>query len=212
MNIFKDQYIIIDDFYDDPDTINDLVKTFPTEEVSAGNYAGVMSELSLYTDDHENFFNSISIGVQVQPCSSLSGKFRFSTINDLPKQTIHFDPGLNQIWSGVVYMEKEPENATYEDLQSYGTHFWKHDRTGLHSIPVTQEGIEKYGWKNADDLKVFLETEGNDESLWTKTFTVPYKYNRLVLFRPWLFHSPGKSFGTDISYCRLIQTFFLGIK
>ena len=87
MNMFKDQYIIIDDFYDDPDTINDLVKTLPTEEISAGNYAGVMSELSLYTDDHEKFFNSISREVQVQPCSSqtsLKSKSRFYfTDNDL---------------------------------------------------------------------------------------------------------------------------------
>lgn len=210
--MIKNQYVIVDNFYDDPESITQLIKTLPTEKSSGGNYAGVMSEMSLYTEDHDAIFKSLSNGLDVQNNSPLSGKFRFSTINDVPKQNIHFDPGFKQIWSGVVYMEKEPEGSTQEDLLSYGTHFWKHNRTGLDSIPLTKEGIEQYGWKNVDDLKNFLETDGMDESLWTKTFTVPYKYNRLVLFRPWLFHSPGKSFGNDISHCRIIQTFFLGLK
>jgi hypothetical protein len=70
--------------------------------------------------------------------------------------------------------------------------------------------IEKYGWKNVDDLKEFLETDGMNESLWDKTLEVTYRYNRLVLFRPWMFHSPGKNFGDTKENCRVLQTFFLG--
>ena len=209
--MFKSQYIIIDDFYDDPDAINALAKSMPTEEYTGGNYGGVMTEEAFFTDDHKNIFSQLS-NTEVISSTVLSGKFRFTTKYDKAGQHIHFDPGHNQIWSAVIFMEKEPEDATEDDLRRYGTHFWKHNRTGLTSIPHTQEGIEQYGWKGVDDLKVFLETEGTDESFWTRQFSVPYKYNRLVMFRPWLFHSPGEFFGEDKSRCRLIQTFFLGLK
>jgi len=46
--------------------------------------------------------------------------------------------------------------------------------------------------------------------LWETTFTVPYKYNRLVLFRPWLFHSPGESFGDTLQSSRIVKTLFPG--
>ena len=209
--MLKNQYIIVDNFYDDPETITTFITGSPTEESSGGNYSGVMTELSLYTDNHVEIFKSLT-GMDLVPSTQLNGKFRFTTIIDTHKQDIHFDPAPSNQWSGVIYLGKEPEGCTQEDLNSYGTHFWTHDRTGLNSIPFTQEGIEKYGWKGVPDLKEFLETEGNDHSLWTKTFSVPYKYNRLVLFKPWLFHSPGKSFGIDKSNCRIVQTFFLGLK
>ena len=119
------------------------------------------------------------------------------------KQDIHFDPGEPGFaWAGVCYMTPNIENTE-------GTVFWKHKRTGLESIPRTQEGIEKYNWYNVDDLKVFLETEGVDYSNWEKVLSIPYRYNRLVLFRPWLFHSPGPSFGDTIETARCIQTYFL---
>jgi hypothetical protein len=209
--LFKNQYIIVDDFYEYPDAINALAKSMSTEESTGGNYGGVMTDEQFFNDSHKQIFNELS-GIEVIPSTQLTGKFRFTTKYDKAGQHIHFDPGHNQIWSAVIFMEKEPEGATEEDLKAYGTHFWKHNRTGLTSIPHTQEGIEEYGWKGVDDLKVFLETEGNDQSLWTRQFSVPYKYNRLVMFRPWLFHSPGDFFGEDKSNCRLIQTFFLGYK
>jgi len=190
--LFKNQYIIVDDFYEYPDAINALAKSMSTEQSTGGNYGGVMTDEQFFNDSHKQIFNELS-GLEIIPSTQLTGKFRFTTKYDKAGQHIHFDPGHNQIWSAVIFMEKEPEGATEEDLN-------------------TQEGIEKYGWKGVDDLKVFLETEGNDASLWTRQFSVPYKYNRLVMFRPWLFHSPGDFFGEDKSHCRLIQTFFLGYK
>lgn len=208
--MIKNQYIVVDDFYDDPEVITAFIAQSETEEASAGNYSGVMTKIALYTDTHAAIFKSLTGGIDLFPTTQLTGKFRFTTANDTVKQDIHFDPAVNNMWSSVIYLGKEPEGCTQEDLNSYGTHFWRHNKTGLTSIPLTQEGIEKYGWKGVPDLKVFLETEGCDHSLWTKVFTVPYKYNRLVMFRPWLFHSPGTPFGTDKTNCRIVQTFFLG--
>ena len=83
-------------------------------------------------------------------------------------------------------------------------------KTGLEEIPRSIEGLAKHGLKSKQDIKNFLEVDGIDNSLWEKTLTIPYKYNRLVLFRPWLFHSPGKSFGKTLESSRIVQTLFLG--
>lgn len=199
-------YIIVDDFYPNPDEIHFIANTFQTEESSGGNYSGVMTNLPFFTKEHQKIFHHLT-GQFLDSATSLSGKFRFSTEEETSKQLIHFDPGMNTQWAGIVYLQK-PEH--YPSDNTHGTYFWKHKRTGLASIPLTQEGIEKYGWSNVDDLKTFLETDGLDTSLWEQTLYVPYKYNRLVMFRPWLFHSPGNNFGTTKENCRLIQTFFLG--
>jgi hypothetical protein len=115
---------------------------------------------------------------------------------------IHYDVDIKTKWAGVVYLSKEHPKTD-------GTCFWRHKKTGLEIAPNTVEGFAQYGWKGFPDLKAFLETEGLDESLWEKTFSIPYKYNRLVLFRPWLLHSPGPAFGKTLDTCRIVQTIFL---
>lgn len=199
-----DRFLIVDNFYADPDSIRNYAISLQKEDESGGNYAGVMSLNHFLTQEHLDSFQQL-FGHAVEPSTQLTGKFRFSKTGDEMKQQIHFDPGKNQVWAGVWYGSKD-----YPD--TIGTSFWKHKRTGLESIPLTQSGIEQYGWKNADDLKVFLETDGIDYSKWDMTFSVPYKYNRLVMFRPWLFHAPGESFGDSIETARLVQTFFFSPK
>jgi len=206
--MFMKQAIVIDDFYPHPDGIYDMIFSLPTEEKSGGNYSGVMTEGSFFTKEHVNIFRHIT-GDELISSTFLNGKIRFSLETDEASQHIHFDPGFNSTWAGVCYLQK-PEYYSVEN--NSGTSFWRHKKTGLDSIPLTQEGIEKYGWKNVEDLRNFLETDGIDESLWDKTLEVPYRYNRLVLFRPWMFHSPGRNFGDKKENCRILQTFFLGKK
>jgi hypothetical protein len=195
-----DRFIIIDNFYTDPDAVRNHALSLPKEDVTGGNYSGIMSLDHFLTPEHLSAFAKV-FGHEVSPSTQLAGKFRFSQIGNAATQNIHFDPGLNQVWAGVWYGSKEHPEVD-------GTAFWKHKRTGLESIPPTQEGIEQYGWNGVDDLKLFLETDGVDYSKWDKTFSVPYKYNRCVFFRPLLFHSPGPEFGTDLESARLVQTFF----
>ena len=202
------QVIVVDDFYPNPNEILMIANAFETEEESGGNYSGIMTKMPFFQPEHQKIFHKLT-GDVLFPATQLNGKFRFSLASETSKQDIHFDPGLNCAWAGIVYLqntEKLPDGDN-----EYGTHFWKHKRTDLSSIPLTQEGIELYGWKNVDDLKVFLETDGLDRSLWEETLYVPYKFNRLVLFRPWMFHSPGKNFGDTKENCRVLQTFFLSV-
>lgn len=198
--------IVIDDFYPNPDEIHFIANTLETEDESAGNYSGIMTKYAFYQDEHKKIFHHLT-GQLLSPATGLNGKFRFSMEDEKGKQHIHFDPGMNTQWAGVVYLQK-PEH--YEKENEYGTYFWKHKDKKIASIPLNQQGIEAYGWNNVEDLRNFLETDGLDESLWENTLYVPYRYNRLVMFRPWMFHSPGKNFGNKKENCRLIQTFFLG--
>lgn len=204
--IFLHQAIVIDDFYPEPDKIHEMIYNMPTEDKSGGNYSGIMTDDAFFTPQHQDIFQHIT-GEKLVPSTSLAGKIRFSLETDQASQHIHFDPGANSVWAGVCYLQK-PEHYPAEN--DYGTIMWRHKRTGLSSIPMTQEGIEQYGWKTVEDLRIFLETEGLDESLWDKTLEIPYRYNRLVLFRPWMFHSPGRNFGDKKENCRVLQTFFLG--
>jgi hypothetical protein len=198
LSIFDRMYIV-DNFYTDPDQIRNYVLSSNKNEESNGNYAGVMSVDSFLTQEHLDIISTL-IGNKVIPSTSFTGKFRFTKEKDEYQQDIHFDPYGNS-WAGVVYLTPNIEDTD-------GTIFWKHKKTGLESIPRTLKGINQYGWKDTDDLKTFLTTEGVDHSCWNKTMVVPYKYNRMVIFRPWMFHSPGSSFGDTFENCRLIQTFF----
>jgi len=162
-----------------------------------------MTTKSYLGEQHREIFKKLTMEPSIDSSTNANGKIRFTKPDDPFKFHIHYDVDMETKWAGVIYLSKNhPETD--------GTSFWRHKRTGLEIAPNTVEGFNKYGWKSFEDLRSFLETEGIDESLWEKTLTVPYKYNRLVLFRPWMLHSPGPAFGDTLENCRVIQTLFLG--
>lgn len=198
------RYIIVDDFYNDPDElVRVALSTMREEDSPSGGYAGVMTTKAFLAEPIRQMFQKLTLEPSIQSSTNANGRIRFSRENDTFKFHIHYDVDMQTKWAGVVYLSKDHPNTD-------GTCFWKHKRTGLEIAPNTVEGFAQYGWKSFHDLKVFLETEGLDESLWEKKFTVPYKYNRLVLFRPWLLHSPGPAFGNTLENSRIVQTLFLG--
>lgn len=195
-----DRFIIVDNFYKTPDEVRNHALTMEKELESGGNYAGIMTVDHFLTAEHLEVISKL-VGHRVKPSTGFTGKFRFTKEDDTYVQDIHFDPGDNNcLWAGVCYL-------TPIDSLVDGTIFWKHNLTGLTSIPLTIEGLTRHGF-SPDTLKDFLNTDGVTHSMWTKTFSVPYQYNRLVLFRPWMFHSPGVGFGNSIDTARSVQTFF----
>ena len=197
LSIF-DTYYIVDNFYKNPDGVRQLAISSEKEETTGGNYAGVMTHNAFLTQEHLDIIGYL-VRAKVKPSTQFTGKFRFTKTGEVGTQDIHFDPGDNDCaWAGVCYLSPDvPDNTE-------GTVFWRHKQSGLEAIPRDEEGIKPFG-----DLKKFLDTDGVDYDKWDRVLTIPYKYNRLVLFRPWLFHSPGTPFGDTIDNCRLIQTFFL---
>lgn len=198
------RYIIVDDFYSNPDELVRVALSSMREEDSPiGGYAGVMTTDSFLGENLREAFQKLTQEPSINSSTNANGRLRFTRANDPFKFHIHYDVDVETKWAGVVYLSKNHPKTD-------GTCFWRHLRTGLEVAPNTVEGFAKYGWRNFSDLKAFLETEGLDESLWEKTFSIPYKYNRLVLFRPWLLHSPGPAFGESLESSRIVQTLFLG--
>ena len=62
--------------------------------------------------------------------------------------------------------------------------------------------------KSHNDMLNFFNIEGTDVSKWTEVDNIAFKYNRLVMFNPFLWHSQGDLFGNDLEDARLIQLFF----
>jgi len=197
------RYYIIDDFYGNPDDLVSAAIDSLNGNVLRGNFSGVMTSQTYLSGTQQKFFKGLLNEPSIDSSTELNGKIRFSKQGDSFVQHIHFDGGLKTNWSGVIYLSKDHPNVD-------GTVFWKHKRTGLEEMPRSVEGLAKYGWRSNDDIRRFLETDGVDQSKWEKTLSVPYKYNRMVLFRPWLFHSPGDAFGDSIHTSRIVQTLFLG--
>ena len=53
-----------------------------------------------------------------------------------------------------------------------------------------------------------LGTDTMDDSKWEMTMRVPMRFNRLILIRPWLWHTAGESFGTTPENGRLVYLMF----
>ncbi len=113
---------------------------------------------------------------------------------------IHVD-GANR-WSGIVYL-------TLPEYCRGGTEFYRHkgldsDHAPLYDSEVTEAGYDSCALFTQD----LTRRDSNDESNWEHLFTVPMRFNRCVLFRPWFWHTPGKSFGDREENARLVQMFF----
>ncbi|MEM7330204.1 MAG: DUF6445 family protein [Pseudomonadota bacterium] len=105
-------------------------------------------------------------------------------------------------WSGIIYL-------TLDEHCQGGTHIFTHKATGWDTAPVWPGMAEAAGYANADEaLQTILETDNNDRSKWEETMMVPMKFNRLVLFRGYIWHDAGVSFGTSPENGRLILPIF----
>jgi hypothetical protein len=195
--------VIHDDFYSNPDQIVELVKSLEFEDPNQGNYPGKNSKFIHYPEEFNDFFSWMT-GEKVKAATgSSAGMFRLTTAEDRFKQKIHIDlPNMNCSWAGVLYLNKEFKPDA-------GTKFWQHKETGMDELPLNSNDASTLGFHSLDDVKKFMETDGLDESKWNCVMSVPLKYNRLVLFRPWMWHSIGAQFGHNDDTARLTQLFFL---
>lgn len=197
------RYYIIDDFYNDPDELVPVAIESAKDVGARGNFAGLMTNQSFLSIHQQEMFQKLLLEPVIDSSTPLNGKVRFTKKGDPYRQNIHFDGGFDTKWSGVVYLSKDHPTTD-------GTIFWKHKRTGLEEIPRTEAGLIAADLYSSEQIKNLLVHEGVNTHYWEKTFAVPYKYNRLVLFRPWLFHSPGDAWGDTLETSRMVQTLFLG--
>ncbi|MCD9030450.1 DUF6445 family protein [Luteimonas sp. Y-2-2-4F] len=127
-------------------------------------------------------------------------KFRITLGHDVGRARVHIDQGAH--WSGILYLSRP------EDCRG-GTEFFRHLPTGTDQAPITQAGIEAMGFRTGAELhRAIIEQDSNDASRWEMTMRVPMRFNRLVLLRPWLWHTAGEAFGDTLENGRFVYLMF----
>lgn len=144
---------------------------------------------------------SLLVGEPVLPIHPLEshGKCRLTLSNDKGRGKVHID---HCYWSGILYLTRP------EDCRG-GTDFFRHIRTRTDRAPLTREDLAKMGYDDFDKVhRDLIELEGTQENKWELTMTVPMRYNRLVLLRPWMWHTAGPGFGDRPENGRLVFLMF----
>jgi len=126
-------------------------------------------------------------------------KFRITLASDEGKGKVHVDPGY---WSGVLYLSRP------EDCRG-GTDFFRHRRTNTDRRAMNEKELADMGYSSIEEShRDIIERDGLDDSCWETTMSVPMRFNRLLLLRPWLWHTAGPGFGDSLHNGRLVYLMF----
>ena len=191
--------IIIDDFYETPDTVrNDCISMLNDNYFSHDQTGGRCYPMLLEPSTKEYLLGLIkekfNMDVEIH-----GGESRVVTVNDEGFSFVHKDVNAFNI---IIYLSKDQDGTV-------GTSFWeydgKHDFDDLWVKHVVAEPTEE-SWSA---FHIITEEVSKPDS-WNKKFSIPMKYNRLVLFDADRWHSAGDfdnmgRFGNDIESGRLIQ-------
>ena len=192
--------LIIDDFLADPHGVRRAALGLGYDPaLKDGNYPGLLSDVPLEINGFDAAV-AARIGVPVAPMAGTThGHCRLTLAGDKGASGVHIDPCF---YSGILYLSL-PEHARG------GTDFFRHRPTGLDRVPTTDLALLESGFGDVNDL---VERVVNADTLkparWEKVMTVPMRFNRLVLFSPWLFHNSAPGFGRSGADGRLVMLLF----
>ena len=197
---FRKNLIVVDNFYKDPDAVRNFALGVEYQEDKVRNWPGRDSEHKHGKEELTRLCSEIVGQELTTKPSNKCSYFRKTKVGQYGTQDVHFDPNPGLVWAGVIYL-----TPTFHPTG--GTKFWKHKRTGWEFAPGMAEA-ERYGIQTHDDMVNFFNIEGKDRSKWIETDNIAFKYNRLVMFNPFMWHSNGEWFGTDDQSARLVQLLF----
>lgn len=194
--------LIVDDFLEDPEAFREeaLRLTYPKQQ---GAFPGrnSLERLTIPGLDEEV---CRLLAEPLRPISPLMShaKCRVTLAGDLGRARVHTDPSH---WSGILFLSRP------EDCQG-GTQFFRHIRTGTDRAPVTAAELAAMGYASQDEAhQNIIEKDSLDEEAWELTMEVPMRFNRLLLLRPWLWHTAGPAFGDRPENARLVYLMFFQI-
>jgi hypothetical protein len=191
--------IIVDDFFDNAVALREaaLRLTYPAVQ---GKFPGRNSQERINLEGLEQEVSRL-VGEPVLPMPppQAHGKFRIATAGDTGSAKVHVDTAH---WSGILYLSKP------EDCRG-GTEFFRHRPTNSERGPINDDEARAQGYPSAKQMiSDILERDTIDDSKWEMTMRVPMRFNRLVLLRPWLWHTAGEAFGDSLENGRLIHLMF----
>jgi hypothetical protein len=126
-------------------------------------------------------------------------KCRITLATDKGRARVHVDQSH---WSGILYLSL-PEHCRG------GTDFFRHKRTGTDHVPLDDDALAASGYKSMVDMhRDIIERDSNNDEAWELTMRVPMRFNRLLLLRPWLWHTAGEGFGDCLENGRLVYLMF----
>jgi hypothetical protein len=180
---FNKRLFIVDNFYNDPNTVRDIALSMEFVE-DLRYYKGLRSTKPYRSQDIKSFFETI-IGEPITNWEGhgFNGCFQITTAED--PQVYHCDM---QKWAAMVYLTP---NAPYDS----GTRLHIHKETGLFN-GTQQEIGQAFAGGFYDSTKFdTLAMAGN-------------VFNRLVIMDARNIHSAGTYFGNSRETGRLVQLFF----
>lgn len=189
--------IVVDDFYSEPMEVRRIALASDYPEVAAPRtYPGRNSDRK-YTPPGLDQVVSRLVGSPVagnpNP-NAAHGGFRITLAGEPSRYLVHVDPPL-LAWVGVIYLNPPAQCQG-------GTAFFRHKGLNSDRTPLSEDELRAYG---PADMAELMRQDGNDPAKWEHLMTVPMRFNRLVMYRPWLWHSSGAAFGTTREDGRLIQ-------
>ena len=191
--------IIVDDFLDNPRALREaaLRLTYPAGEnmfpgrnsVERINLDGLSAQVSRLVGEP----------VQPMPPTQAHGKCRITLAGDVGRAKVHVDTAH---WSGILYLS-EPADCRG------GTEFFRHLPTDSDRAPYNDAEARAMGYPSAREATAaILERDSTDDGKWEMTMRLPMRLNRLVLLRPWLWHTAGEAFGDTMENGRLVYLMF----
>jgi hypothetical protein len=189
-------YIVIDDFLEDPDGLRIMAEKCDFPHLDKPTYfPGRNSQQHVpITGLEEHISNILHEPLEPIPGSS-HHKFRLAFEGDKGLDGVHVDEAH---WTGILYLSK-PEHC------KGGTDLFRHIRTNTDHAPINKAELDAMGYETSE--KIFSELlmdDTNDLSKWELTTSIPMRYNRLVLIRPWQWHDAGAGFGDSLENGRLV--------
>jgi tetratricopeptide (TPR) repeat protein len=199
---------LFDDFLTDPDAVRAWAATLAYTE-RRGNYPGAQTA-ALRADDCLQRIADL-LGRPIKWASPDNGVVRLTLGDATARTDIHVDDEQaveTSRYAAVLYLTDAAHCRG-------GTSFWRHRQTGwIKRLP--DEAIRAAGYA---DFKSFLRTEtpANQvkafdalvaaRSRWQRLFTLPMRYNRLVLYKGNYFHAVDSVFGQSFADGRLTRLF-----
>jgi len=192
-------FLVIDDFLEQPDEFRKeaLALDYPYFE---GPYPGRNSVQRLKLPGLSQYVSQM-VGEPLKPIEPLQShsKCRITLASDPKRGNVHVDTSQ---WSGILYL-------TRSEHCRGGTEFFRHKASGLERSPITDADALQMGLPGRDAaMERTVNRDGDRRSAWEKIMEIPMRYNRLVLLRPWLFHTAGPGFGKSLEDGRLVYLMF----